>query len=66
MTQTVRYSREGRIAEAVIHNPPVNATSHSVRDGLAEALADFEKDGAAAALVIRCEGKTFVAGADIK
>jgi len=65
MQGTVRYEREGRIAEAVIDNPPVNATSHSVRSGLIEALKSFEADAEAEALVIRCEGKTFVAGADI-
>ena len=66
MSDIVSFRVHGAIAEAVIDNPPVNATSLSVRQGLAEALAKFEADPALRALVVRCEGKTFIAGADIK
>ena len=66
MSQTVSFHTHGAIAEAVIDNPPVNATSASVRQGLAEAIRKLESDPALKALVIRCEGKTFIAGADIK
>ena len=66
MSQTVSFHTHGAIAEAVIDNPPVNATSASVRQGLAEAIRQLESDPALTALVIRCEGKTFIAGADIK
>ena len=66
MSQTVSFHTHGAIAEAVIDNPPVNATSASVRQGLAEAIRKLESDPALQALVIRCEGKTFIAGADIK
>lgn len=66
MSETVSFHARGAIAEAVIDNPPVNATSASVRQGLAEAIRKLEGDPALSALVIRCEGKTFIAGADIK
>ncbi|ANI79732.1 3-hydroxyacyl-CoA dehydrogenase NAD-binding domain-containing protein [Sphingobium sp. EP60837] len=66
MSDTVSFHTHGAIAEAVIDNPPVNATSASVRQGLAEAIRKTEADPKLAALVIRCEGKTFIAGADIK
>ena len=66
MSDTVTYSVQGAIAEALIDNPPVNATSASVRQGLAEAIRAMEADPAVSALVIRCVGKTFIAGADIK
>ena len=66
MSDTVSFHTHGAIAEAVIDNPPVNATSASVRQGLAEAIRKLESDPALHALVIRCEGKTFIAGADIK
>jgi 3-hydroxyacyl-CoA dehydrogenase len=66
MPQTVTYSIKGAIAEAVIDNPPVNATSASVRQGLATAIEAMESDPAVRALVVRCAGKTFIAGADIK
>ena len=66
MSETVSFHTHGAIAEAVIDNPPVNATSASVRQGLAEAIRKLESDPGLTALVIRCEGKTFIAGADIK
>lgn len=61
----VSYQRRDRVAELVIDNPPVNALSTAVIDGLSHALDLFEKDGAAEGLVIRCAGRTFVAGGDI-
>lgn len=66
MNEMVSYGVSGGIAEVVIDNPPVNAASNGVRAGLADALARFEGDAEARVLVIRCAGRTFVAGADIK
>lgn len=66
MSDTVQFHVHGAIAEAVIDNPPVNATSASVRQGLAQAIRRSEEDPAVRALVIRCAGRTFIAGADIK
>ncbi|HUD90351.1 3-hydroxyacyl-CoA dehydrogenase NAD-binding domain-containing protein [Sphingobium sp.] len=66
MSDTVQFAVHGAIAEAVIDNPPVNATSASVRQGLAEAIRRTEADPAIHALVVRCAGKTFIAGADIR
>ena len=66
MTELVRFQSEGAIAEAIVDNPPVNATSAGVRSGLVDAIRKFENDAALKALIIRCEGKTFIAGADIK
>ncbi len=66
MSDTVAYSVQGAIAEALIDNPPVNATSASVRQGLASAIEAMEADPAVKALMVRCVGKTFIAGADIK
>jgi 3-hydroxyacyl-CoA dehydrogenase len=65
MTQPVRLSREGRIAVLRIDNPPVNAISPAVGAGLVAALQAFEADRDAAALLLYCEGRTFVAGGDI-
>ncbi len=45
-----------------INNPPVNATSLAVRQGLMRAVAEA-KD--ARAVVLACEGRTFIAGGDI-
>jgi 3-hydroxyacyl-CoA dehydrogenase len=66
MSEPVSLVRQGRIAVARIDNPPVNALSHGVRAGLAEALARIGADPDAEALVIVCRGRTFCAGADVR
>ncbi|WP_143271169.1 enoyl-CoA hydratase/isomerase family protein [Bradyrhizobium brasilense] len=53
------------IGLVLISNPPVNAISSEVVAGLRGALVAFEADANARALVIHCEGRTFVAGGDI-
>ena len=47
------------------NNPPVNALGAAVRQGLAAAIDQLEQDDEIKAAVIRCEGRTFFAGADI-
>ncbi|MCV6625226.1 MAG: 3-hydroxyacyl-CoA dehydrogenase NAD-binding domain-containing protein [Cellvibrionaceae bacterium] len=47
-----------------LNNPPVNALSHALRDGICKAVKKAQKD-ASKAIVIICEGRTFIAGADI-
>lgn len=66
LSSTVTFLKVGRIAHAVVNNPPVNALSHSVRLGLMEAVEALESDASLEALVIRCEGRGFFSGADIK
>lgn len=48
-----------------VTNPPVNALGLKVREGLMAVIADAVSDESVAAVVIRCEGSTFFAGADI-
>jgi 3-hydroxyacyl-CoA dehydrogenase len=57
-------TREGDIAIITLNSPPVNALSAKVREGLFEG---FKQAGAsdAKAIVLICEGRTFIAGADI-
>jgi 3-hydroxyacyl-CoA dehydrogenase len=50
----------------VIDSPPVNAASHAVRSGVQRALTAAEADADVTAIIILCEGRTFVAGADIR
>jgi len=50
------------ILYVTINNPPVNATSLAVRQGLMRAVGEA-KD--ARAVVLACEGRTFIAGGDI-
>ena len=49
-----------------IHNPPVNAASQGVRDGLMEAIGQLSGDPALRAGVLIGHGDTFVAGADLR
>ncbi len=60
----VNYQLEGDVGVIKVNNPPVNALSQALRQGLSEALATAQDD-ASKAVVIICEGRTFIAGADI-
>jgi len=64
MTSPVAYEIHGAVGVARIDNPPVNAMSHAVRQGLDDVLRTAADD-ATQALLIVCAGRTFVAGADI-
>jgi 3-hydroxyacyl-CoA dehydrogenase len=66
MTQVVTFTKQGAVGVIAISNPPVNALSHAVRVKLLEVLASAFQDADVQALVIACEGRTFVAGADIR
>src|SRR2546425_8940672 len=65
ISQSVSLDRQGRVAVVTVNNPPVNALSHHVRQGLRDAIAQAAGDSGAAAIVIACAGRTFIAGADI-
>jgi 3-hydroxyacyl-CoA dehydrogenase len=65
MSDLVQLSKEGDIAVITIHNPPVNALSAGVPEGIEKALALIEKDPSVKAAVLIGGGKTFIAGADI-
>src|SRR5947207_1648781 len=66
MGELVQFSVADGIAVITIQNPPVNALSPGVPEGIAEAIARVERDDAIRAAVILGGGRTFVAGADIK
>jgi len=57
--------RDGEVLVVVSNNPPVNALGAAVRDGLVAAMEEASGDDAVKAVVIRCDGRTFFAGADI-
>lgn len=65
LVKTVSVVKQGNILVATVDNAPVNALSHSVRVGLIEAVKALENDTEARAMVILCDGRTFIAGADI-
>ncbi|ACG79626.1 fatty oxidation complex, alpha subunit [Phenylobacterium zucineum HLK1] len=57
-------TRDGDVAIVTLNSPPVNALSANVRDGLYEGFKQAI-DSDAKAIVLICEGRTFIAGADI-
>jgi 3-hydroxyacyl-CoA dehydrogenase len=65
ITQSVDLDRRGHVAVLTVNNPPVNALSSHVRQGLHEGLIQAGSDAAVQAVVITCAGRTFIAGADI-
>ena len=56
---------EGDVAVITLNSPPVNALSANVREGLFEGFKAAIAEPAAKAIVLICEGRTFIAGADI-
>ena len=65
MTSPISTTRHHDILVVTSNNPPVNALGAAVRQGLVAAIEQAEGDDAIKAVVIRCEGQTFFAGADI-
>jgi len=65
ITKSVDLDRRGRVAVLTVNNPPVNALSQHVRQGLRDGIGQAVADPAVSAIVIACAGRTFIAGADI-
>ncbi|MFN0185724.1 MAG: enoyl-CoA hydratase-related protein, partial [Aquabacterium sp.] len=68
MTLTIKagtLTREGDIGIVSINHPPVNALSQVVREGILGCVKAADADPAIKAIVFICEGRTFLAGADI-
>ncbi|MDR0260589.1 MAG: enoyl-CoA hydratase/isomerase family protein [Comamonas sp.] len=62
----VNIAREGHVLVVTIQNPPVNALSQAVRQGLADAVAQARSDAQVQAILLVGSGKAFIAGADIR
>jgi 3-hydroxyacyl-CoA dehydrogenase len=60
------FAIHGAIAVITVDSPPVNALSHAVRQGLWVAMEKAVADQRVRAIVFRCGGSTFFAGADIR
>ncbi|WP_333807152.1 3-hydroxyacyl-CoA dehydrogenase NAD-binding domain-containing protein [Phenylobacterium sp.] len=58
-------SMDGDVAVITLNSPPVNALSANVREGLFEGFKAATANPDAKAIVLICEGRTFIAGADI-
>ena len=57
--------KEGGIAVVTLNSPPVNALSAPVREGINNGIKQAIGDPDVQAIVLICNGKTFIAGADI-
>ena len=66
MNELVKLSVHSDIAVVTIDNPPVNALSPGVPEGLAACIADAVANPAITAIVVIGSGTTFIAGADIR
>jgi 3-hydroxyacyl-CoA dehydrogenase len=66
MSDLIQLTKNGDIAVITVNNPPVNALSPGVPEGISEALEQVDKDPQVRAAVLIGGGRTFVAGADIK
>lgn len=65
MTSPIRTERHDDVLVIISNNPPVNALGAAVRQGLEAGLKEGLADDGIKAMVIRCDGRTFFAGADI-
>ncbi len=66
MDDLVQLTRDHEIAIITINNPPVNALSPAVAQGIAQAIQQVGSDDSVKAVVLIGGGRTFIAGADIK
>ncbi len=65
MNSVADLTIDGEVALLTINSPPVNALSQPVREGLKRGVEAAEANGAVKAIVLICDGRTFIAGADI-
>ncbi|MFW6067169.1 MAG: 3-hydroxyacyl-CoA dehydrogenase NAD-binding domain-containing protein [Myxococcota bacterium] len=65
MKGNVHYEKRGAVAVLTIDNPPVNALSSGVRQGLYDHVQAAMGDGGVKAIVLVGKNDTFIAGADI-
>ena len=66
MIELVKFTVESGVGLITVDNPPVNALSAGVPEGIAAGIERAEHDASVRAVVLIGAGRTFVAGADIK
>jgi 3-hydroxyacyl-CoA dehydrogenase len=66
MPDLIQLTQDGDIAIITINNPPVNAISPGVPEGISRAIQQVDADPSIKAAVVIGGGRTFIAGADIK
>jgi len=66
MPDLVQLTRHGEVGVITIQNPPVNALSPGVPEGILACVEEVLADPALQAAVLIGSGRTFIAGADIR
>jgi 3-hydroxyacyl-CoA dehydrogenase len=66
MSELVRFTKQDDVAVITIDNPPVNALSPGVPEGITSSIERAKHDPSVRTIVVIGAGRTFVAGADIK
>src|SRR5689334_11681700 len=66
MSELVAFSKQGAVGVITINNPPVNALSPGVPEGILQFVKQASGDDSIKALVLIGGGRTFIAGADIR
>src|SRR3954471_567498 len=64
--ELVRFEKDGDVGVVTVDNPPVNAMSPGVPEGIVAALDKGNADPAVKAMVLIGSGRSFIAGADIR
>src|SRR5690606_18376673 len=62
----VRFETHGPVAVIIVDNPPVNALSPGVPEGILDGVDRANADPAIKAIVLMGAGRSFIAGADIR
>jgi 3-hydroxyacyl-CoA dehydrogenase len=66
MSELVKLTTQDGVAVVTIDNPPVNALSPGVPEGIVASIEAANSDPAVTAIVVIGAGSTFIAGADIR
>ena len=64
--ELVRFEKDGDVGVITVDNPPVNAMSPGVPEGIVAALDKGNADPVVKAMVLIGSGRSFIAGADIR
>lgn len=66
MAELATFTKRANVGIVTLNNPPVNALSHALRVALQAAFNAAIADADVEAILLHCDGRTFVAGADIR
>src|SRR3954468_3963354 len=65
-SSVVRLEKDGDIGVIIVNYPPVNALGPGVSEGIIASLNEANADGSIKAMVLMGDGRSFIAGADIR